>query len=267
MLKSKFAFASFAVILIAFLALCVTGASRGAQKKQLIHRIERAGGSVIFEDGLIRKRVEGIYLSQDQNADWLLNEVWRFRNLKSLTIQSSKFSDRSLRSLQGLQHLEKLDLSWTSVGDEGIRHLQSLPNLKSVVLNKLHSPSGTTFSSKSQLTDKATESLGKNRSLEKIIFWGADLSDSSLEHLSNCTRLKTLWLIDTNLTGSTLHHLQSLDSLEKVDLSDNMIAGEDLKPLLDMPQLKSLSVARTQVSPSEAMEFMTAHSQPFSIGY
>lgn len=242
------------------------GGYRYGQRKSLVRRIQKAGGDVTYQDRWFLPRVEEAYLVGQENADPLVQELWRFRSLKMLRIQPSHVSDESLRTLAGMKDLQELDLNWTSVSDAGIAHLTKLPNLKTIMIMKSHPPLSKTYCNPSQLTGQSIEHLAKTPSLEKVIFWGAELSDADLAKMKSCPNLKEFWLIDCRLSNQSISGLQELHSLEYLDLSDNEIDDQAMAVLTKMPNLNYLSLARTKVSTEAANTFFAQRGNNFSIG-
>ena len=242
------------------------GGYRYGQRKSLVRRIQKAGGDVTFQDRWFLPRVEEAYLAGQDNADPLVQELWRFRSLKMLRIQSSFVSDESLRVLAGMKDLQELDLNWTSVSDAGIAHLTKLPNLKSIMFIKLNPPFNKAYCHPSQLTDKTIEHLAKIPSLEKIIFWGSELGDADFAKLKSCENLKELWLIDSGLNNQTISGLRELKSLKYLDLSDNEIDDQAFAVFTKMTNLNYLSITRTKVSSEAANTFFAQRGSEFSMG-
>lgn len=242
------------------------GGYRYGQRKSLVRRIQKAGGDVTYQDRWFLPRVEEAYLVGQENADPLVQELWRFRSLKMLRIQSSYVSDESLRALAGMKDLQELDLNWTSIGDAGIANLAKLPHLKSILIMKSNPPLHKKYGHRSQLTGKSIEQLAKIASLEKVIFWGAELGDADLTKLKSCENLKELWLIDSGLNNQTISGLRELNSLEYLDLSDNEIDDQAFAVFTKMANLNYLSIARTKVSTEAANTFFAQRGNNFSIG-
>ncbi|HUG67856.1 MAG TPA: hypothetical protein VMM76_08890 [Pirellulaceae bacterium] len=56
--------------------------------------------------------------------------------LKSLFLNRTRVDDKSIAALRSMTTLEHLDLTRTKVTDAGLKHLESLPNLRKLVLRR-----------------------------------------------------------------------------------------------------------------------------------
>ncbi len=101
-----------------------------------------------------------------------LPKLGALRNLKSLYLEGSNFSDEGMGALSSIRGLEELDLRYCSLTDAGIKRLGDKPQLRMLNLN------------------------------------GSDISDESIERLSSFSRLETLYIRWTRISAEGSKQLQ-----------------------------------------------------------
>ena len=119
------------------------------------------------------------------------------------------FSDESFQYYQGMKRLETFSaglttLAWLDIGDEGVKRLAPLSQLKHLRLNN------TTIKD-----PKCFEALVN---LESLDLGDAYVLDYSLAPLANMKNLKRLNLLGTLVTDDGLKYLRDLTSMEDLDL-------------------------------------------------
>lgn len=237
-----------------------------SRQRAVVKELEQAGATVLFQDGIFC-HVRGVCISRCQDADQIIEWTGSLPDVTEVYLQSSEFSNDALQHWANHPKLERIDLKWTSINDEGLKHLSTLPNLRSLKLNKLYPTQPSANIDPEQISDRGVAHLSNVKHLEKLIVWGANVTDASLQHLSRCSELKTLWLLDTKIQGDGIPHLCKLPNLEKLNLGGTGVTAADIEPLKQLAGLKSLSVARTAVTQQQAIDFYSSRSGTFSIGY
>src|ERR1051326_3903805 len=132
------------------------------------------------------------------------------------------FSDESFQYYQGMKQLETFSaglttLAWLDIGDEGVKRLAPLTQLKHLRLNN------TTIKD-----PKCFEALVN---LESLDLGDAYVLDYSLAPLANMKNLKRLNLLGTLITDDGLKHLRDLTRMEDLDLYGVKITDAGLEQL------------------------------------
>ncbi len=112
--------------------LCVALLVPGYGEKDILKRIEDAGGG-------IEQRPDGSALCvwpPRTSTDAHLADLCELRRLTALGLGATQISDNSLRTVGRLHWLERLSINATTVTDAGIRHLESLSNLRELYLRE-----------------------------------------------------------------------------------------------------------------------------------
>src|SRR5712692_5652221 len=118
-------------------------------------------------------------------------------------------ADESFQFYQGMKKLEKFHaglttLAWLDIGDEGVKRLAPLTELKHLRLNN------TTIKD-----PKCFEALVN---LESLDLGDAYVLDNSLAPLANMKDLRRLNLVGTLITDAGLKYLRDLTKMEELDL-------------------------------------------------
>jgi hypothetical protein len=151
-------------------------------------------------------------------------------HLEELDVQYLPITCRSAQAIARLKKLQKLNIGNTSIGDDGLAALATLPDLR-----QLYLPETT--------TDRGMEEVGKMKSLRTLFIYYAKVTDAGTAHLAGLTHLEYLRLIcHDELTDDCLVHLGRVKSLKHIELSSNKIDGHGLVHLNGLPQLDYLDI-------------------------
>src|SRR3954469_16068773 len=153
------------------------------------------------------------------------------------------YSDESFQYYQGMRRLETFSaglttLAWLDIGDEGVKRLTLLSQLKHLRLNN------TTIKD-----PKCFEGLVN---LESLDFGDAYVLDSSLAPLANMKNLKRLNLLGTLITDEGLKYLRDLTKMEDLDLYGVKITDAGLEHLQNMTALRRLNMLGGQITDASA---------------
>jgi hypothetical protein len=190
---------------------------------------------------------------------------------RSVTVRftNSALTGKDLEPLGKLGTVHYLDLSDTSVGDDGMVHINKLEGLQVLVL------SGTAitdkgFSQLSNLSDliqlTASELMGDGTvaaltSAPKLNFLdmkGGQVTDNGLSHLPGMKNLKRLTLSRTAITDKGLEHLQSITVLQDLQLNNTKITDEGLLLLEGLSNLHVLAITDTGTTLNGATKLRAA---------
>jgi Leucine-rich repeat (LRR) protein len=205
-------------------------------------------------------------------------------------------ANEELRFLSSLQTLEKLHFSLhfltnVNVKDSGLKHLQTLGNLKELRLSqgRIQNFSLEPFTqlesldlSYSTATDevlKGLAGLGKLRrlnlrdtlitndglaylgnlaTLEEIDLYGLKISDRGVEHLRNLTRLRKLNLLGGTITDAGAEILSGLKELRELNLYRAEITNAGLARIAALRHLSFLDVRYTRATASGVAQLRAA---------
>src|SRR5687768_3571529 len=143
------------------------------------------------------------------------------------------FADESFQYYQGMKELEKFHaglttLAWLDIGDEGIKRLTPLTQLKHLRLNNTTIKDPKCFEGLVNLEsldlgdayvlDHSLAPLAKMRNLRRLNLLGTLITDEGLKHLSGLTALEDLDLYGVKVTDSGIEHLSRLKKLRRLNL-------------------------------------------------
>ena len=115
-----------------------------------------------------------------------------------MNLVGDKISDAQVALIQPVeQQLAVLNLSRTSITDEGLKTLESLPNLR-----KLHLEN-------TKITDGGLAHLKNLKSLEYLNLYNTAITDAGLTDLQGLTNLKALYLWQTKVTPTGVEQLKT----------------------------------------------------------
>ena len=167
-----------------------------------------------------------------------------------------------LKFLSPLKTLEKVHFSLhfltnVNVQDKGLKHLESLTNLKELRLSqgRVRNFSFAVFPqlesldlSYSTATDESMKSLAGLKHLRRLNLRDTLVTDDGLAHLAAVTTLEEIDLYGLKISDRGLAHLKSLRELRKLNLLGGPItdAGADL--LSGLPKLLDLNLYRAELT-------------------
>jgi len=158
-----------------------------------------------------------------------------------------------------LRRLAGDDLIGTRITARGLKHLQSLKNLRRLAvgvplndaaLEQLGKLTKLEFLGPlaSSVTDVGLAKLAGMTKLEYLVLRDTQVTDAGLEHVQKMTGLRGLWLENTSITDSGLRHLKGLRKLEMLDLADTHVGDAGLVHIKGLGKLKQLDLRRLPVT-------------------
>ncbi|XP_071988207.1 uncharacterized protein [Engystomops pustulosus] len=163
--------------------------------------------------------------------------VQRSPELRVLSVKHTQVSDIS--SLCGMKQLTTLHLDSTSVTEESLQTVSSLPLLSTLTLSGVQS-----------LSSNRVLELLSGLSLTRLLLPGRhSLSDAGLSHLSHLSSLLELDLTDhTQITDQGVQHVSELTRLRVLSLCNTSVSDAGLLHLRGLKLLEELSLDRTKVT-------------------
>ena len=129
--------------------------------------------------------------------------------LRELWLQGTNITDVSAVTISGIQTLDFLQLNSTTLSDEFLHSLDSLPELEDLGLR------GT------QVTGAGMQHLSRHPKLKKLDVYLTAVDDAGVESLSRCKTLTFLGLSKTKISSQVFEHLAKLPRLTDADLTGN----------------------------------------------
>src|SRR3954454_8379664 len=142
-----------------------------------------------------------------------------FTNLEALDLVYCPVDDEGLRQIQGMTRLRTLLLRDATISDEGLRHLRGLVNVERLDLG------GT------RITDAGVAHLRGMTKLKKLNLQGAGLTDEGVRYLVGMPGLEELNLYGTKVTNASVDILKDLKDLRTVDLRYTRVSSAGVERL------------------------------------
>jgi len=191
---------------------------------------------VLEEIGRCSQNVEGLSLNLEgfNGEEKKLAELERLApKLIHLSLKNADVGDDSIKHLSGLANLRALSLMETAVGDDGLKHLSGFANLRVLVLP-------------STVTNEGIKHLSKNANLKKLDLGSTEVGDDGLKHISGFANLRVL-VLPPRVGDVGMKHLFRLANLRELDLGQTQVGDEGLKSLSGLAKLAVLNLMETKV--------------------
>lgn len=222
-----------------------------------------------------------------QLTDAGLDHLGELRDLRFLHLGGTKVTDRGLAKLVALNNVEWLGLGftyegitdeglaiiseqfpklqtlgllYTSVTDDGLRHLRGLASLEQLDL------------SFTKIQGGELNQLARLPKLKWLGLGGPKITDASLAKLASLIQLKDLWIVDAPLTDASIPHLRELKHLRGLrlrgkDMTLTASAVQELKDALPKTDVRFTKARfHSSSTPSTvAPDFIT--SDPQAVDY
>ncbi|MDQ3623372.1 MAG: hypothetical protein M3463_12915 [Verrucomicrobiota bacterium] len=178
-------------------------------------------------------------------------------------LHGAKVTQTDFETIARKPHLKRVNLAFSSVPDEGLKHLARLSELESLDLSRAVGNQGAA------LTDAGLLHLSKLTNLRTLKLAGHPITDAGLEKLNWLTRVERLQLGGTKVTGEGLRqfpalkwlrldatpitdeglrHVGSLTNLEQLYLDLTQISDAGLTHLMGLKKLRVLNLHQTKVT-------------------
>lgn len=171
-------------------------------------------------------------------------------------------ANEELKFLAPLATLEKLHFSLhfltnVNVQDKGLKHLETLKNLRELRLaqGRIRNFSLAAFPllesvdlSYSTATDEVLKSLAGSKHLKRLQLRDTLVTDAGLAHLKDVSTLEELDLYGLKISDQGLAHLRGLRGLRKLNLSGGPISDSGAEILSGLTQLQDLNLYRAELT-------------------
>jgi hypothetical protein len=171
----------------------------------------RVTGTQITDEGLAKidedwLQLEFLFVGETDITDAVLEQLSRVPSLRGLELRDCRHVTGSgLAALTGLPELRYLSLSGTSLRDEDLDVLKSLPQLTLVDLVP-------------EISDAGLQHLADLSHLEALVISGDKVTDAGLGNLADLPRLQGLTLRNTAVTSDGIISLERCKSLRTLHI-------------------------------------------------
>jgi Leucine-rich repeat (LRR) protein len=159
------------VVLLAWSAVSPELHAQAPEQEQVINLIKKMGGQVQRDPKAPGQPAIGI------------------------SLRGTNVTDADLEILKQLKSLQILNLSQTAITDAGLKPIESLPNLRNLILPV-------------SITDAGLVHVKGLTQLESLNLLDSQVSDAGLVHLKGLRNLKILLLNGTKVTDAGLREIQ-----------------------------------------------------------
>jgi internalin A len=139
-----------------------------------------------------------------------------------------------------------VDFSETDVGDDALKNLDVLTELKVLVLNH------------TKVTDAGLKHINGLTQLHSLILEDIRVTDAGLDYIKPLEQLEYLSLSSTQVTDAGLKHISGLVKLHSLSLDDIPITDEGLRQLKGLKELTILAILNSKVTPAGRKELKQA---------
>jgi Leucine-rich repeat (LRR) protein len=171
-------------------------------------------------------------------------------------------ANEELKFLASLRSLEKLHFSLhfltnVNVQDKGLKHLETLTNLKELRLaqGRVKNFSFAPFTqlegldlSYSTATDEVLKSLAGLKNLRRLNLRDTLVTDDGLAHLAGITTLEEIDLYGLKISDRGIAHLKNLRELKKLNLLGGPISDSGAEILAGLTKLRDLNLYRAELT-------------------
>jgi internalin A len=218
------------------------------------------------------KNLQHLVLNQKNITARTLRQVGEMTELRDLMLGKIPLSDEDMTFLKRLTKLERLMIaSRTELTDNWLPNLEGMVNLSSLMLRNMaitteglhHLGSLSNLRSLSLEGSRRVTGLEALRPLTKITYLclaNTPIDESALTVLQSWPQLDNLDLRKTNVTDAGVVALSGLSSLRELDLSQTKITDAGLRHLARSNSLRSVFVRQTEVTDAGIAEISKANA-------
>ena len=172
-------------------------------------------------------------------------------------------SDESFQYYQGMKSLETFSaglttLAWLDIGDEGVKRLAPLPQLKHLRLNNTTIKDPKCFEALVNLEsldlgdayvlDSSLAPLANMKNLKRLNLLGTLVTDEGLKYLRDLTRMEDLDLYGVKVTDTGVEHLRKMTGLRRLNLLGGQITDASAEILSQFRELRELNLYRSRIT-------------------
>ncbi len=180
---------------------------------------------------------ETMNLNKIESDANLIDAIGSQNKLHSLYLPGARITNKGIDEVAKKTSIQLLSLSMSNIGDDGLRSLGRLKDLRTLDIS---------FAEK--LSDKGFESLGELAKLESLDLRNTRIGNGGMNAVGGLKTLRTLSLQGAKHIGSEgFKAIAGLSNLKELNLRGTKISDEDLKALAGLKKLKRLDLGFTVV--------------------
>src|SRR5882724_2360759 len=271
-------------LILSFLALPLIAAISFADERQVALWILRRGGQVMI-DGIDHPiadpfdlpdrdfRIVVVDLHGTVIEPKQLQEISKLEQVRELYVPArvwspvsdvkAPFSDESFQYYQGMKSLETFSaglttLAWLDIGDEGVKRLAPLSQLKHLRLNNTTIKGPKCFEALVNLEsldlgdayvlDNSLAPLANMRNLRRLNLLGTLVTDEGLKYLRDLTQMEDLDLYGVKITDAGVEHLRKMTGLRRLNLLGGHITDASADIRSQFRELRDLNLYRSRIT-------------------
>src|SRR5436305_976797 len=173
------------------------------------------------------------------------------------------FSDESFQYYQRMKRLETFSaglttLAWLDIGDEGVKRLAPLSQLKHLRLNNTTIKDPKCFEALVNLEsldlgdayvlDSSLAPLANMKNLKRLNLLGTLITDDGLKYLRDLTKMEDLVLYGVKITDAGVDHLRNMTALRRLNLLGGQITDASAEILARFGELRDLNLYRSRIT-------------------
>src|SRR6195256_6302276 len=173
------------------------------------------------------------------------------------------FSDESFQYYQGMKQLETFGaglstLAWLDIGDEGVKRLGPLSQLKHLRLNNTTIKDPKCFEGlvnqesldlgDAYVLDHSLAPLANMKNLRRLNLLGTLITDEGLKYLRDLTQMEDLDLYGVKITDAGVEHLRKMTGLRRLNLLGGQITDASAEILSQFRELRDLNLYRSRIT-------------------
>ena len=181
------------------------------------------------------------FKSCPQLTDAAFRDIGRLPALTHVEVRDSPVGDAATEELSKVKTLQWVTLSGTNFTDQSLTSLAKIKTLKNVWLID------------ADVTADGIKRLNSLPDLETLALQGVPAADAALGEL-NMPKLESLNLVGSNITNAGLGRMPVLPKLRSLTLGGAGLTNAGLKPVLKQPALESFWLVDTKATQEGAEE-------------
>src|SRR5436305_13645980 len=202
-----------------------------------------------------------------------LQEIQKLEHVRELYVPArvwstvsdvkAPFADESFQYYQGMKQLERFHaglttLAWLDIGDEGVKRLAPVSQLKHLRLNNTTIKDPKCFEAlvnleslylgDSYVLDYSLAPLANMKNLKRLNLLGTLVTDEGLKYLRDLTRMEDLDLYGVKVTDAGVEHLRKMTGLRRLNLLGSQITDASAEILAQLRELRDLNLYRSRMT-------------------
>src|SRR5215470_16740532 len=202
-----------------------------------------------------------------------LQEIQKLEHVRELYVPArvwspvsdvkAPFADESFQYYQGMKQLDTFSaglttLAWLDIGDEGVKRLAPLTELKHLRLNNTTIKDPKCFEALVELEsldlgdayvlDYSLAPLANMKNLKRLNLLGTLVTDDGLKYLRELTRMEDLDLYGVKVTDAGVDHLRKMSGLRSLNMLGGQITDASAETLSQFRELRELNLYRSRIT-------------------